>query len=176
MLQVDIEKFWLGEYWSNRYIISATDVLAGSVIGAAIVAAERAVHLSMVQFTKYRCSDMVTGTDNFMTIPLGVPGLRGADTAALPLFCVARVDFSSQSGRPSRKFLRLPIQEVEQENGALVPTCIAMLNTLYVQPLVDLETFVGPQGENLTYGAVYPQVAMRQLRRGSKRKLVPIIP
>ena len=119
---------------------------------------------------------MVPGTDNFITTALQLFGERAPNGEYLPLFNVIRVDFSTGIGRPSRKFLRTPIGELMSQGGLLDVNTLADINNNYVAPLVGLAGFVDVDGEQITGGAAFRPIAMRQLRRGSKRRLQPIIP
>lgn len=175
LYQVDIEKLYRGEYWTNRYVLNAASIDEAHAVGGNIVAYERAIHLATVDFTKYRTSDFVKGNDLYIVGTLGLKGQALTTTDYLPLFCCCRVDFSVGYGRPSRKYLRLPLEEANQNDGGLVAAFRDSVNTKYIQPLVALAAFVDVDGQKLVSGSVFPQVAMRQLRRGSKRKLQPVL-
>lgn len=174
--QVDIEKSYLGEFWTNRYIINVDSLTAGVVVGQSIVNIERQVHAQFVTFTKYRVSDVNPDTDAFVIVPLSVNGLRAHESAPMPFFNVVRVDFPAGTGRPSRKYLRGVLQQSDCSGSALKTGVVSFVNENYGLPLGDLPGFVDPQGTELGTGQCAPNVAMRQLRRGSKRKTKPILP
>lgn len=175
--KIDIEKVHLGEFWTNRYIVDANDLGAAHLIGGDIVEIEQTVHKSPVTFTKYRTSDMSVGTDIYTTTNINQPGLDANIVSYLPLFNVVRVDFSTVgSGRPSRKYLRVLIDEANQNNGVLVNDFIAFMNTNYASLMQGLQGFVDVDGQAISNGSTYPLVAMRQLRRGSKRRVEPVLP
>lgn len=178
MIKLDIEKQLLGEYWTNRYFLDFTDPAAALIAGANIAGYEQAIHMENVLFTKYVVSDVDPSTDNYYSVPLNVYGDRsyGGTVNFLPLFNVARVDFAAGAGRPSRKYLRLPLTEGDTETGALSSALIALINTEYVAPLVALATFVDVDGTAIEGGTVFPQIGMRQLRRGTRRRTTPILP
>jgi hypothetical protein len=173
---MDSEKLRSGEYWSNRYIIDATDLAAAVAIADGIYDIERTVHQPGVTFTKYRVSDMVAGTDNFVVIPKGEPGLLSLTGEPLPLFNVVRVDFGTGSGRPSRKYLRLPLSEGVQANGVLDSVFVTTIRDNYASPLMNHVGFVDVDGEQIISNSVHPEVGMRQLRRGSRRRTTSILP
>jgi hypothetical protein len=174
--KVDVEKLFGAEYWTNRYIVDAPDIDTAGSKAAAIAQIERTVHRDLVTFTRWRVDDGVKDTDVFMITTMNVPGQYAAGAFPwLPLFNVAVVDFAVTLGRPSRKYLRLPLLEEDVHNGQLIAGVITHLNTNYVNPLVMLEGYVDVDGQNILSGAVKPAVGMRQLRRGSKRKAQPVI-
>jgi hypothetical protein len=174
--QVDIEKELFGEYWTNRYIVEGATMGAADLIGADITAIERTIHGSEITFTKRRTSDGVPGTDTYMVVPLNVNGTRtNATGEALPLFNVFRVDFQATAGRPSRKYIRGPVFEGDQAGGDLLAGTMTFINTNYAAPLAALTGYVDVDGQELLSGAVQRKVGMRQLRRGSKRRLLPIL-
>lgn len=175
--KLDIEKLLQGEYWSNRYIIEEASLATALLAAEPIVDAERSIHQTVVNFTKYRVSDMVLGTDIYQTVTINLPGLSTQSDQWLPLFNVVRVDFNTVGGgRPSRKYLRLPISEVWTQNGNLVNTFVSEIQINYADALIDLPQYVDVDGQAFSNASVSPYVGMRQLRRGSKRKLAPIIP
>jgi hypothetical protein len=177
LFALDIEKklTFDPETWTNRYIVEATDLTLALLSSEAIYDAEVAIHLDVVQFTRYRVSDMDPDTDTFVIVPKSDTGARTTTGQTLPLFNVVRVDFPAGTGRPSRKYLRLPIQESEQANGDLDTGLIALVNTDYGTVLGDISAYVDVDGEPLGSGVAHPRVGMRQLRRGSKRKLTPVL-
>jgi hypothetical protein len=175
---VDIEKMLEGEYWTNRYVVQNADLAAAVVSANMIYEYERAIHTNIVLFTKYRASDQVPGTDVYQVVTLNTMGLATLTTDYWPLFNVVRCDFNPEGGgRPSRKYLRLPIAEGNiTTKGQLSTAWRDALKTAYVDPLVAMVAFVDVDDQALTSGSVYPFVSMRQLRRGSKRKLNPVLP
>jgi hypothetical protein len=175
LYRVIVEKYMpsANEYWSNVYHVVAADVGAAILAGEDYAAAERAILTPLAIITKVRVDDKTPDTDVGATSVLNLAGLRdfGGGTI-MPLFVVARVDFTVLGGgRPSRKYLRGMLGELDVTFTALSPTALSEL-AVYAQAIctasandVDNQIFVS--------GAVWPQPAMRQLRRGSKKKLVP---
>jgi len=172
------EKLYLGSYYSNRYIIQADTLLAAIDIASDIRTIEREVHYDTVQFTKYRVSDQVEGTDVYQIISDNVNGvLVQGGSEALPKFCRIRVDFNTDGGgRPSRKYLLTPLLEPDTANGMLTSGKRSYVQANYVVPLVALTGFVDVDGQAFGSGSVMAEVGMHQMRRGSKRKALPIIP
>lgn len=168
----DIEKLLQGEYWTNRYIIEAADMAAALTAANTIVGAERAIHYDNVLFTRYRVSDGVAETDVYQVTNVNLFGSQalGSDHM-LPLFNVLRIDFNTAGGgRPSRKYLRGCLTEPNVNFNAIASALVTAVNSGYVSTLVGLASFVDIDGQQITSGAAYPFVGMRQLRRGSKRK------
>ncbi len=176
LFSLDIEKRLEGEYWTNRYILDRAELGAAANSGTDIYNAESAITADIVEFTKFRVSDLVPNTDVYQIIQLNSFGDRPSQGEYLPLFNVVRVDFNvSGGGRPSRKYLRLPIFETDQRNGVLEPAFYTFVQLNYAQVIAGYTSYVDIDGQEINGGRVSPQVGMRQLRRGSKRRLQPII-
>jgi hypothetical protein len=169
---VDIEKMYLGEYWTNRYIVAASDLAGATTIGGTIMGLEKTVHQGAALFTRYRVSDGQPLTDVYQVVQVNAFGEKpGTNTSYLPLFNVIRCDFNTAGGgRPSRKYLRGILTEADVAFNNIEQACIDYLTTNYVNPLVGLAGFVDVDNQQITSGSVYPNVSMRQLRRASKRK------
>lgn len=168
---VDTEKLYQGEYWTNRYIVAAADLMAAHSIGNAIVGLERTITHVNCLFTKYRTSDGVPETDVYAIQNINLFGQRNPNGEMLALFNVARFDFNvAGGGRPSRKYMRGVLTEDVVQFNTITSAAITELNNGYATPLAALAGFVDVDGQEITQGALYPFVAMRQLRRGSKRK------
>lgn len=171
LMEITIEKSMGNEFWTNVYHIEASDLADAQTFANQIVAAERAIHLSFVTFTAVRVSDATPGGTAFQTTPINLPGLIGGAGETLPLFNTIRVDFAVNGRRPGRKFLRLPIQEAQQQAGVNNQTIMDNVTNLYINPLIAMARLVNPFGQAMHAGSVHPRVAMRQLKRGSKRKI-----
>lgn len=177
LVSLDIQKTFRGLFFTNRYILNVTDLLAAETPADAIVVAERAITIPDVDFTSYRVSDNIAGTDLFWVKPINASGERVILTQALPLFDVLRVDFGVALGRPSRKYLRGVLAEGDQENyGELLTASLAEFQTNYVNPVLAVTEYVDVDGQPFISGAPFSRVGMRQLRRGSRRRTEPVIP
>lgn len=176
--QVDIEKSLTAAgtntvYWTNVYHVQAADIAAAINTGQGIVTAEKAFHLTTTAFTKMRVQATSPLASSGTIVPLtGTGGRAGA--AYLPLFNVYRIDFNVGGGRPSRKYIRGPFAQADQSNGAVSGTAFTAANA-YVTALLNLSVVCDPQGQVFVSGALFPQVGMRQLRRGSKRKTTAVL-
>lgn len=172
---VDIEKLLGDERWTNRYLLESETLAAANQVGLTIVEREKDIHYNTVQIVALRTRDTDPSTSVFITTPLQQVGSRGLNNSqVLPLFNCARVDFPAGQGRPSRKYYRGCLTELDINGGNIDFSSVGtvfdtMLGFMAVLPLVD------PQGAPLQEGVLMPRVQMRQLRRGSKRKTVSII-
>ncbi len=176
-LQLDIEKVYQNEYWTNRYLLDgALGDAAVTTARETIIAAERAVTYSGVLFTRTRLGTLLPGDDQYSIGQLNLPGLRSQGAAKLfPLFNVIRVDFSTGFGRPSRKYLRGCLLGAEVDGPSVAAGTITLVTNNFVTPLVNEQVYVDPQGDNITAGSVSALVGMRQLRRGAKRRSTPVL-
>lgn len=173
--KIHVEKFMSSraEYWLNVYRVEAADLQAASAIGDSIVNAEKPLYPDTITITKQRAEATAVGDKSFRTKAVNAVGTRPGTglTTGMPLFAVGRVDFSvADNGRPCRKYIR-GIYEEDSEGLNLSTAYKALLQT-YATAIAGLAT-CDPQGNDLTDGAPHPGVAMRQLRRGSKKKITP---
>lgn len=175
LFKVDIEKSRGTEFWTNRYVVDQANLADAFLLGEDIVAAERQFHPSEVTFTKYRASDLNPSTDQFITGPISLPGLLTPGNSILPLFNVIRVDFAAGFGRPSRKFYRGILYESNTESGTILGALLASISASLL-PLVEGGNLVDVDGTPLSSVTPFSTIAMRQLRRGSRRRTTPIIP
>lgn len=165
-----------GKEWSNTYWAEATDLDQAIAFGAAVVGAEISIHKANVNFIRYRVSTKTPGDNVYATTPINQPGNRVIASGQYPLFNTARVDFAVFGGRPSYKYLRLPLEELEVQNGILTPTQIGNIEAEYIALLSP--NFAGPlepnglvdeSGNFFTNITVFPQVQERQIRRRRRR-------
>jgi hypothetical protein len=175
--QVDIQKRLGTEYWTNVYHVASSSLASAQAFAQSLVTeVEVPLHTADVLFVSFSVRPFPGPSEGTIT-PLNVVGGQPAGDY-LPLWNVARVDFPAPTGRPSRKFYRLPIKEGEQGSGVLTPAIVTayqgILNNYFASPasagLIDVD------GQLLVSGTLKAAVGMRQLRRGSKRRLLPVIP
>lgn len=181
VFQVDTEKAIGGRPWTNRYLLVAETMLAAQVAGEAIVDIELSVHATAVQFTKWRVSAFGANSPEFVVVPMNATGQRTV-ADRLPLFNVVRVDLYGGFYDPGRKYLHGCLGEGDQTDGMLTSGARTFFQTQYADPIAQIPGLIigsglPPDGQREVTGAtVFAEVAMRQLRRGSKRKTTPIIP
>lgn len=174
LYQVDVEKQVGGEYWSNRYLFNVASLTEAAGKMTAIVDAEAPLYHPDVRITKARASDFNPLTDNYSVVQYARAGGRSAGSLA-PLFNVVRIDFNTGSGRPSRKYLRGVLFTGNLAPNFQVDPNLSPALSAYGTAILGLVGFCDPQMQAFTNAQVHPYVAMRQLRRGTKRKLKPII-
>lgn len=170
---VEIEKKLGSEFWTNRWIVRNTSLATANVpIAVALVDAERSLHSTAVTFTRYRVSTTAVGDEEYVIVPLGVQGLRDQSGALLPLFNTLRVDFPAGFGRPSRKYFRGVLTEVDIEGDAIV-TNFNSLMAAFVDNFAETAEgpgLVDPQEQLFANAVPIPYVQMRQLRRSRRRR------
>jgi hypothetical protein len=174
--QVDVQKQLGTEYWTNVYHVARSNQASARLFAEKVIALEREFHHNLTVFTSYRVTPF-PGPAEGTVVPVGLFGIGGAGPY-LPLFCCLRADFPAPTGRPSRKYWRLPIEEVAQVNGQIEPTFVSawqgVVDAFFASP--DSAGMIDIDGQLLTSGRILPAVAMRQLRRGSRRRITPVIP
>lgn len=176
LFKIDTEKQYLTEFWSNRYFVDAETLLLAQGLGNQIANAEILCHYDHVKLTKFRVSSATPGDDVYVIVPININGaLAGLSQRPLPLFNCARVDFAVATGRPSRKYLRTGVTEGGIDGNIFTGDQLSALNT-YATTMASLDGFVDADGQGIIFGVVFPDIAMRQLRRGTRQKTQPILP
>jgi hypothetical protein len=172
--QVDIQKQLGTEYWTNVYHVNVPSQAAAVTEAQTIIYAERQLSMDNVTFVNYRVRPFPAGGTPGTVYPIGQAGLS-ASADYLPLWNTVNVIFTVGQGRPSRKYLKLPIPEVAQSNGIISSTYLASWGTAYSAALEGMANLCDSQGNPFLDVGILVNVGMRQLRRGSKRKLLPVI-
>lgn len=175
LFRITVEKYAsiVGEYWTNVYWATGATVDDFTADVNAIVAAERPLYPTWVTVTKVRVDDGQPNTDVYRTYVRNEAGTRTAISGdSLPLFVTARVDFSASMGRPSRKYIRSFLTENDTTMTAIAAAALTMLQT-YGDAIVATAAVVDVDGQEFTGAVPYTAPQMRQLRRGSKKKVTP---
>lgn len=149
--------------WSNVYHVEAEGLEGALDLGVSIANIEQQVHKDYVLFQ--RCTaieDQIDPPPGGSRVLTGLGDVEGDDTLRLPPFCTVRVLFSDGNGRPSQKYLRLPLQEDDIVDGTINTTVNNLIVTGYVSDLLSLVGFVSNTGNTFTEGAVVPAIQMRQ--------------
>lgn len=179
LFQLDIQKQDLQgetEFWTNVYHLQL-DGYDDLGPPAAIVAAERAIHSGYVAFVSFRLKQALTPFGYSRIVALAGPGeYVVGSTQLLPLYSTMRVDMGVSIGLPIRKYLRTGVSEFESDGRNWKSDYIATVASQYANVVSHLPEIRNPAGDAITGYAVKVPVQMRQLRRGSKRRLNPIIP
>lgn len=175
LYKIDIEKSMEGEFWTNRYLVNESDLSGAALHVATLVQAEQVFHGTAVLFTKARVSDMQPDSDTYTTLPLNLSGGQADEGVFIPLFNVVRVDLGVLVGRPSRKFYRGVLRESHISfNTVYAPLAVLIQTTL--MSMIQSVPVCDPDLQLIQSVAVSPNVGMRQLRRGSRRRATPVIP
>lgn len=174
LFQLEIEKVYNGEYWVNRYMLTAATLSGTGSPAAAILNAERAIHDDRILFTKFNVRTAAAGDDSYITVPVNLMGNFAANGFDLmPLFAVVRVDFAAATGRPSRKYLRGVAKENQVDGFTFASNVVTSWQTSYANVVAAVTEFCDVDGDDIVSGAVSPKIGMRQLRRGSKKTVTP---
>lgn len=175
--QVDIQKIYNGvETWTNVYHVTAPDQTQAMAHGVEIANIEKTIHSNDITINAIRVRPFPTapGAVGF-TNTVNIVG-TASNTSPVPLECCVRVTMSNGTTRPSSKYLRGCIGVGDfsgrQNVGASLKTAI---NTNYCVPLAAKTYLVDVHGGLMPTMIVQTKVANHQLRRGSKRKAVPVI-
>ena len=179
LYQLDIEKSLGTETWTNVYHVNAGNLESCRDAIGLISVAEKTFHGTVVTFTRGRARTKIEGDDNYIIVPIGGQGARDLGQY-LPLFNTFNVLWGAAQGRPSRKYYRGPLSENDQAGGVLQGTIATQINTalnglINNMPDIGCE-LVDVDGDVLLEASAQLVVGMRQLRRGSKRRLQPILP
>lgn len=174
----DVQKTQGGEYWTNRYVIEAGTIFEAQAQADLIPGAEQLFHTTNVTLDRYRVRPLTPGGDQYIIVALGASGAYngGALDTQLPLFNCVRADLPVNLGRPSRKYYRTGLTEgmvagpqLENAYRTVVDNALEGLRNTMAGSWVD------PDAQTILSVSVIPFVAMRQLRRGSRRRTEPII-
>lgn len=166
--QVEIEKYYNGEYWINRYFVNGASLDDAVSAGAQIYAIERPLHGSNITFTKMAVRTTAQGDFVYQTTVLNTMGTNAnSGSEMMPLFVVLRVDLGVAGSKPSRKYYRGVLRE--NDVSAMTITSTSGFNTI-VGALANVAALCDPQGQDIITAVCSPNVGMRQLRRGSKKK------
>lgn len=171
--QIVIQKQFQTEYFVNDYHVIAASFAEALDYANDIVAAEKAIFRQSVAFVNMRIKQAVAVTQGTV-VPIGGTGSQPVATY-LPLYVTARVDFSPAVGRPGRKYLRLPVVSQGTDGQNLTSAAITSIVDNYLNPILGLGVVCKPNADIFVSGGVFAPLQMRQIRRGSKRRLQPII-
>lgn len=177
VFRVTVEKFVPSSnmFFSNVYHINAGTLAEGANQLTAFATAERPIFVPGVTVAKSRIDDRTPNTDNFITFSHNLAGTKAIPAGAeqAPWWVVSRVDFmTGVPGRPSRKYLRGTLFEADFTMIALSAGQLTLLNN-YAAAILAIPGICDVDGQALTAFAVFNSPAMRQLRRGSKKKPIP---
>lgn len=166
--------------WTNVYHINAASILDAQDISDSIAALEQAIYKDYVAITRIAVANpAVPGSSSSRNVYLA-GSVTGDSTLMLPLFNTVLVQLLPAAGRPSPKYLRLPLQEGDVTSGKLTSTLTGFVDTNYSVPLVALTGVADEDGQDIIGYNTPDRVQMRQLgwhrrtRPGYKRGWVPV--
>lgn len=161
------------EEWSNVYTVNAASVAAATAVGQNIATMEKAVHCRNVNFGLMEVEPAILGAGGGTVVTIGGVGSLAFDADAALLFVTVRCTFRPSSGKPSMKYIRGALNNVQYSaaTGILLGSLVTIFQNNYVAPLVALAAFVDVDGQAFTGGAVIPHIQERQLKR--KRRSRP---
>jgi len=162
-----------GRNWTNVYFVDVADGAAAQTAANSFVTAERSFHLVEVLFTSARVDDNTPDTDIYDTFAINAFGQRTHGSQIMPLWNTLRVDFNTAgSGRPSRKYYRGCLSEGDVDFLQLGAASVTEFQT-GADAIAAVTSYVDVDGQDIINGEVYPFPQMRQLKRGSKKKITP---
>lgn len=171
LYRVHVDKRLGTEEWTNRYFVFAPNLADAHSMGKTIMEAERDIHATIVEFIRVRTDDNDKTTEGqFISEELSLFGEGVSSGEHMPLWNVVVAEFSTGLGRPSRKYLRLPIFEQWQSNGVLSETFRNVIHNGYIVPLALMSTHRDVDNQMFVTGTIRPRVGMRQLKRRRKPK------
>jgi hypothetical protein len=173
--RIQIQKSIVAESWSNDYLTDDLTIEDAQDLANELITWERNIHSGLVIFEYVRISSYIPGDRTFRHLAINLPGLTQIQEH-LPLFNTMRVDLGTANSDPARKYYRLPVSELTQQNGAFNTQFLAdraaNIQTYLVTPLV-LGHIVTTKGNSVVSATVHRYVQMRQLTRRRRKKLVP---
>lgn len=161
--------------WCNTYHIQASDLSEASTIAGFAAVAEQVIHQDYVLIERARVSQVVPNTDDFETLVLNIAGSRSAVSLSLPLWNTFRVDFGVAASRPSRKYIRGPVLQVDQ-NGDVVQSSGLTIMASYITAISAQFSadgiapgLVDESGNPFTAAIPHNRVVLRPLHRNRRR-------
>lgn len=169
-----------GKDWSNVYHLTEASMAEAILDAPPILDLEKTIYPDNVQIVRWALSDPAapnTGQSTTVAIT-GTRGVGNPDTQ-LPLFNAVLFKFFVGTGRPSVKYLRLPLDETEVTGGQVLQTLLDTISTNYAVPLVANTNVCDESGNAFTGYGFNHAVQNRQLgwhrrtRAGFHRGWVP---
>lgn len=177
--QIDIEKLKSGEYWTNVYHCNAPTMELAIATMNNLVEMERSFHKTYVLFTKARVANAPGIGHLFSIQPINENGLVPSTGDSWPLFNCVRVLLDSAGyTRDGFKYYRLPLEETDVAgNGVISESTRLVLEIGWAAALIAINEsgvdMLIENGQEFTSVSVDPNVRMRQLKRGSKKPVIP---
>jgi hypothetical protein len=165
--------------WTNNYNVNATNILDAQDYADSIADIEAAVLWDNVAIRNIEVIQVGATAGSRRNVY--VPGLRvDADPLVqLPIFNTVLVRLLAATGRPSLKYFRCPLVEVEVEGFELTDDFLSFFDSSYSGPLVSLGALCNQDGQAIIGYETPKPVQNRQLgwhrrtRPGFHRGYVP---
>jgi hypothetical protein len=171
--RIEIVKNRFGETWSNDYLTDLVAIADAAQLAVPLLAFERAIHQTNVNFLYTRISSTVKFDRTFRHVDHNVPG-QIVIGDSLPMYCTFRLDLGTTDSDPGRKYYRAPVREADQQDGLLVSGHLGTLNG-YIGTLLQNTLTVGllvtPKGNTIKTGSFNPRIQERQLHRRRRPKM-----
>jgi hypothetical protein len=149
--------------WSNNYHVEAADLGEALDFAVDISVIEQKIHKDYVLFSYANAREAIPdpppGGQRALT---GFGDIVGDPAIRLPNFNAVRCILSDENGRPSQKYLRLPLEEGEVTDGVLSAALINSVQLEYLTDLLLLAFIRSNSGDIWTAASVAPNVQMRQ--------------
>lgn len=176
---VDIKKRRGQREWSNVYTVNAPSLAAATAVGQQIVPLEKAVHMNEVAFISMEVRPQILGAGGGTVVALSGNGTIIPGSDLMPMFNTIRVRLQPAAGKPSQKYIRMPLEETRTTGDTIVAGTVGYVQANYADPLIDIPGVVDVDGQPFESATVIPLVQIRQLKRerrsrpGFKRGWVP---
>lgn len=166
--------------WSNTFFLNeATPFVAANVLASAWERFLRQSCTERVFAYEIYATDLVPNTTNYVVVPVA-PGVQrgtqpfGNNEPYMPKVCLS-VELLVNASRPSRKFWRTGLREVEVTNGVDVSAVtVGAVRSAFNDFLADTATLVDPDGQSV-FGVGKIRLTTREFGRESTN-LVPTPP
>lgn len=149
--------------WTNVYHCNGATILDANDIADNIAALEQAILKDYVQISRISVADPATPNSS-VSRPVALTGsVTGDETLMLPLFNTVLVQLKPTGGRPSPKYLRLPLEEGDITGAKITSALMTAVDTDYSVPLVALTGVCDEDGQDIIGYGTKEDVQMRQL-------------
>jgi hypothetical protein len=172
---------FVGHTWRNVYVVEAPDYDTALAVGDTISIHEidfHTVDVTIPEIVAHAYTEPARRVGKQLAV--NRQGLLAFDDEYLPLWNCVRVDFiDSATGRPERKYYRVPLQKKDITGLILESTLYSTVNVACAS-IMALTNYVGPSGEGHSSQVVSSLVQMRQTgwhrrkRPGFVRGYVPV--
>lgn len=153
-----------GRQWSNVYHLNEASLAAAILHAPTILDLEKTIYPDNVSIVRWAVHNPAVSGDG-QSDAVSIAGTRSTGTAAtqLPLFNAVLFRFLVEVGRPSLKYLRLPLDESEVSNGVVDSAVTDAISTGWAVPLVADGTITDESGHTITGYGFSHNIISRQL-------------